>query len=68
MSSIPTSDGGAVALGARTDEDQQQRRMLVVRRLMEQGVPIRALEVLLPGWEAEIAAVLDHDQRQRRGA
>ena len=38
---------------------QSERRRDLVRRLVDRGVPTRTLEALLPGWEVEIAAVLD---------
>lgn len=40
--------------GSRTQDavaDLTERRPEVIRRLIERGVPPRALEVLLPGWE-----------------
>ena len=43
-----------VALATRWD-----RRVDLVRRLMSRGLPMRTLEVLLPGWEQEIAAVVE---------
>ena len=36
-----------------------ERRIEVVRRLMAEGVPVRALEALFPGWEFAIYAVLE---------
>lgn len=33
------------------------RRAEVVRRLLERGMSVRALEALLPGWEGTIAEV-----------
>ncbi|MBW3576600.1 MAG: hypothetical protein KY462_02445 [Actinobacteria bacterium] len=39
------------------------RRRDVVRRLLERGVAVHALQVLLPGWDDEIrAAVGDGDR------
>lgn len=35
---------------------RELRREEVVRRLLDRGMPLRALEALLPGWEDAIAA------------
>lgn len=44
--------------------DPVTHRTDVVRRLVERGVPVRALEALLPGWEGPIAEALE--QRDER--
>ena len=36
----------------------QDRRVDVVRRLLAEGMPVRALEALLPGWKMAIAVVV----------
>lgn len=41
-----------------------ERREMVVRRLLERGMPLRALEALLPGWEEVIARVLEMERAQ----
>lgn len=41
-----------------------QRRETVVKRLLERGMPLRALEALLPGWEDVIARVLEMERAQ----
>jgi hypothetical protein len=43
------------------DPESAMRRLKVVIRLLEEGMPVRALEALLPGWELEIAAALEQD-------
>lgn len=55
MSTIPIDEERAGASLGRAQDDHHERRMRVVRRLMEQGMPVRALEALLPGWEEAIA-------------
>lgn len=40
--------------------DPVSHRTDVVRRLLDRGVPVRALEALLPGWEGPIAEALEH--------
>ncbi|MGH3440750.1 MAG: hypothetical protein ACRDUY_01645 [Nitriliruptorales bacterium] len=42
-----------------TLRDMAARRVEVVRRLVAQGMPLRAIEALLPGWEEAIATVLE---------
>lgn len=71
MSTIPIDEERTGASLGRAQDDHHERRMHVVRRLMEQGMPVRALEALLPGWEEAIADAVsaDHDrQRSRRPA
>lgn len=43
---VPVGDGPV--------ETTEERRVELVRRLLERGVPVRALEALLPGWERAI--------------
>lgn len=45
-------DGGVVL-------DMAARRVEVVRRLIAVGMPLRAIEALMPGWEEAIAVVLE---------
>ena len=49
---VPPADEAVLA--SRWD-----RRVDLVKRLMARGLPMRTLEVLLPGWEQEIAAVVE---------
>lgn len=58
VASIPMEQARAEAFGPDTGQEQHERRTEVVRRLMDQGVPVRALEALLPGWESAIADAL----------
>lgn len=37
-------------------------RRTVVRRLLAEGMPVRALEALLPRWELEIAEALEESE------
>lgn len=39
--------------------DPAAYRVDVIRRLLERGMTVRALEALLPGWETEIAAAVE---------
>lgn len=47
-------DGGSL-------HDVDARRVEVVRRLIAVGMPLRAIEALMPGWEEAIATVLEAD-------
>ncbi len=60
-----TADGDAATVQrAAVAEDRwaeafaRRRRVHVIRRLIDQGMTVRALEAILPGWEETIAAAL----------
>jgi hypothetical protein len=51
--------------GERASVDVAIHRTDVVRRLLELGVTVRALEALLPGWERPISEALDQLDEDR---
>lgn len=44
--------------GAVAASDEHSRRLELVQQLLDRGVPVRALEALLPGWEQAIEAAV----------
>lgn len=52
-------EGAAARRSSTASAVAVERREMVVRRLLERGMPMRALEALLPGWEEVIARVLE---------
>ena len=49
---------------ALQEPNAEDRRLDVVRRLLDSGMPLRALEALLPGWEDAVAIVLETERAE----